>query len=108
MVDFGKSALDAFREIDEGMDTIVTKTGAGGKALEEMQSIATGIYNDMPMDFSKIGSAVGEINTQFKLTGDALKVTSEDLLKFSEINEIDVSNATIQSKQASGSLWLIY
>lgn len=100
LVDFGKSALDAFREIDEGMDTIVTKTGAGGKALEEMQSIATGIYNDMPMDFSKIGSAVGEINTQFKLTGDALKVTSEDLLKFSEINEIDVSNATIQSKQA--------
>lgn len=100
LVDFGKSALDAFREIDEGMDTIVTKTGAGGKALEEMQSIATGIYNDMPMDFSKIGSAVGEINTQFKLTGDALKVTSEDLLKFSEINETDVSNATIQSKQA--------
>ena len=100
LVDFGKSALDAFREIDEGMDTIVTKTGAGGKALEEMQSIATGIYNDMPMDFSKIGSAVGEINTQFKLTGDALKVTSEDLLKFSEINETGVSNATIQSKQA--------
>lgn len=100
LVDFGKSALDAFREIDEGMDTIVTKTGAGGKALEEMQGIATGIYNDMPMDFSKIGSAVGEINTQFKLTGDALKVTSEDLLKFSEINETDVSNATIQSKQA--------
>ena len=100
LVDFGKSALDAFREIDEGMDTIVTKTGAGGKALEEMQGIATEIYNDMPMDFSKIGSAVGEINTQFKLTGDALKVTSEDLLKFSEINETDVSNATIQSKQA--------
>ena len=100
LVDFGKSALDAFREIDEGMDTIVTKTGAGGKALEDMQGIATGIYNGMSIDFSKIGSAVGEVNTQFKLTGDALKVTSEDLLKFSEINETDVSNATIQSKQA--------
>ena len=100
LVDFGKSALDAFREIDEGMDTIVTKTGAGGKALEEMQGIATGIYNGMSIDFSKIGSAVGEVNTQFKLTGDALKLTSEDLLKFSEINETDVSNATIQSKQA--------
>ena len=100
LVDFGKSALDAFREIDEGMDTIVTKTGAGGKALEEMQGIATGIYNGMSIDFSKIGSAVGEVNTQFKLTGDALKVTSEDLLKFSEINGTDVSNATIQSKQA--------
>lgn len=100
LVDFGKSALDAFREIDEGMDTIVTKTGASGKSLEQMQGIATGIYNGMSIDFSKIGSAVGEVNTQFKLTGDALKVTSEDLLKFSEINETDVSNATIQSKQA--------
>ena len=100
LVDFGKSALDAFREIDEGMDTIVTKTGAGGKALEEMQGIANGIATEVPTDFSKIGNAVGEVNTQFKLTGDALKVTSEDMIKFSEINGTDVTNATIQSKQA--------
>lgn len=100
LVDFGKSALDAFREIDEGMDTIVTKTGAGGKALEEMQSIANGIATEVPTDFSTIGNAVGEVNTQFKLTGDALKVTSEDMIKFSEINGTDVTNATIQSKQA--------
>ena len=100
LVDFGKSALDAFREIDEGMDTIVTKTGASGKSLEQMQDIAKGIATEMSTDFSIIGNAVGEVNTQFKLNGDALKVTSEDLLKFSEINETDVSKATIQSKQA--------
>lgn len=100
LVDFGKSALDAFREIDEGMDTIVTKTGAGGKALEEMQGIANGIATEVPTDFSTIGNAVGEVNTQFKLTGDALKVTSEDMIKFSEINGTDVTNTTIQSKQA--------
>lgn len=100
LVDFGKSALDAFREIDEGMDTIVTKTGVGGKALEEMQGIANGIATEVPTDFSTIGNAVGEVNTQFKLTGDALKVTSEDMIKFSEINGTDVTNATIQSKQA--------
>ena len=100
LVDFGKSALDAFREIDEGMDTIVTKTGAGGKALEEMQGIANGIATEVPTDFSTIGNAVGEVNTQFKLTGDALKVTAEDMIKFSEINGTDVTNATIQSKQA--------
>lgn len=100
LVDFGKSALDAFREIDEGMDTIVTKTGAGGKALEEMQGIANGIATEVPTDFSTIGNAVGEVNTQFKLTGDALKVTAEDMIKFSEINGTDVTNSTIQSKQA--------
>ena len=100
LVDFGKSALEAFRQVDEGMDTIVTKTGAGGKALEEMQGIASQIATEIPTDFSTVGNAVGEVNTQFKLTGDALKSTSEDLIKFSEINGSDVTNATIQSKQA--------
>ena len=100
LVDFGKNALEAFREIDEGMDTIVTKTGAGGKALEEMQDIAKGISTEMPTDFNNIGNAVGEISTQFKLTGDALKITAEDMIKFAEINGTDVTNATIQSKQA--------
>lgn len=100
LVDFGKSALDAFREIDEGMDTIVTKTGASGKSLEQMQGIANGIATEMPTDFNKIGNAVGEVNTQFGLTGDALKTTSVDMLKFAEINGSDITNATIQSKQA--------
>ena len=100
LVDFGKNALEAFREIDEGMDTIATKTGAGGKALEEMQDIAKGISTEMPTDFNNIGNAVGEVNTQFKLTGDALKITAEDMIKFAEINGTDVTNATIQSKQA--------
>lgn len=100
LVDFGKNALEAFREIDEGMDTIVTKTGAGGRALEEMQDIAKGIATEMPTDFNHIGNAVGEVNTQFKLSGDALKTTSEDMIKFAEINGTDVTNATIQSKQA--------
>lgn len=100
LVDFGKSALEAFRQVDEGMDTIVTKTGAGGEALESMQKIANNIATELPTDFSTVGNAVGEVNTQFKLTGDALKNASEDIIKFAEINGSDVTNATIQSKQA--------
>lgn len=100
LVDFGKSALEAFRQVDEGMDTIVTKTGAGGEALESMQKIANNIATELPTDFSTVGNAVGEVNTQFKLTGDALKNASEDIIKFAEINGSDVTNTTIQSKQA--------
>lgn len=100
LVDFGKSALEAFRQVDEGMDTIVTKTGAGGEALEGMQKIANDIVTELPTDFSTVGNAVGEVNTQFQLTGEALKNASEDIIKFSEINGSDVTNATIQSKQA--------
>nr|DAO79359.1 MAG TPA: minor tail protein [Caudoviricetes sp.] len=100
LVDFGKSALEAFRQVDEGMDIIVTKTGAGGEALEEMQKIANDIATELPTDFSTVGNAVGEVNTQFQLTGEALKNASEDVIKFAEINGSDVTNATIQSKQA--------
>lgn len=100
LVELGESALEAFRTVDEGMDTIVTKTGASGKALEEMQGIASDLATSIPTDFSTAGAAVGEVNTQFQLTGEQLKNTSSDLIKFSEINGTDVTNSTILSKKA--------
>ena len=68
------------------MDIIVTKTGASGKALDEMTDIAKGLATEIPTDFQTVGSAVGELNTQFGLTGDALKDASATLIKYAEIN----------------------
>ena len=100
LVDFGKSALEAFRQVDEGMDTIVTKTGATGDSLKEMQDIASSIATTIPTDFSKAGEAVGEVNTQFGLTGDALKDVSVEMIKFAEINGTDITNSTISASKA--------
>ena len=100
LVDFGKSALEAFRQVDEGIDTIVTKTGATGDSLEEMQDIASSIATTIPTDFSKAGEAVGEVNTQFGLTGDALKDVSTEMIKFAEINGTDITNSTISASKA--------
>ena len=100
LVDFGKSALEAFRQVDEGMDTIVTKTGATGDSLKEMQDIAANIATTIPTDFSKAGEAVGEVNTQFGLTGDALKDVSIEMIKFAEINGTDITNSTISASKA--------
>ncbi|MGZ9910286.1 phage tail tape measure protein [Streptococcus sp. V919] len=100
LVDFGKSALEAFRQVDEGMDTIVTKTGATGDSLKEMQDIASSIATTIPTDFSKAGEAVGEVNTQFGLTGDALKDASIEMIKFAEINGTDITNSTISASKA--------
>lgn len=99
-VDFGKSSLEAFRQVDEGMDTIVTKTGATGDSLKEMQDIASNIATTIPTDFSKAGEAVGEVNTQFGLTGDALKDVSIEMIKFAEINGTDITNSTISASKA--------
>ena len=100
LVDFGKSALEAFRQVDEGMDTIVTKTGATGDGLKEMQDIASSIATTIPTDFSKAGEAVGEVNTQFGLTGDALRDVSVEMIKFAEINGTDITNSTISASKA--------
>ncbi|HEP7797642.1 TPA: phage tail tape measure protein [Streptococcus pyogenes] len=100
LIEFGQQSLEAFREVDEGMDIIITKTGASGKALEGMQDIATELATSIPTDFATAGSAVGELNTQFGLTGDALSQASALLIKYSEINGSDVTQSAISAKQA--------
>lgn len=101
LIEFGQNALDAFRQVDEGMDIIVTKTGATGDSLDEMTAIAERVAVAIAgAGFEEAGSAVGEVNTQFGLMGESLETTAEDLLKFSQINGSDVTNSTIQSKQA--------
>ncbi|HEL1640804.1 TPA: phage tail tape measure protein [Streptococcus suis] len=100
LIQFGEDALEAFRTVDSAMDTVTTKTGASGKVLEEMQGIVSDLAISIPTDFDTAGEAVGEMNTQFSLTGDELKKASEMVIKFAEINGADVTNSTISAKQA--------
>lgn len=101
MVDAGKKAVDAWSEIDEAMDTVTTKTGLTGNALLELQGIAKGIATEMPATtFKESADAVGELNTQFGLTGEKLKSSSELLIKYAKINETDISSSAISAKQA--------
>lgn len=94
------SIQDAWGELDEGLDTIVTKTGLVGEASEEMSEIFDRVYNDMPATASDVGNAIGELNTQFGLQGDALDEATRAMLKYSEINGADVTQSTIGAKQA--------
>ena len=89
----GAASVAAFNEVDAGMDTIVKKTGASGEALEEMKGIAEDIATSMPTSFDKVGEAVGEVNTRFGSTGDELQTLSTQFLKFSELNNTDVSSS---------------
>lgn len=99
--DFGKASQDAFRDVDSGMDIIITKTGATGDAIGEFEGVYQNLYKNLPIDgFENIGEAVGELNTQFGFTGPELEKASAYLLKFAEINGADVTNSTIQAKQA--------
>lgn len=101
MVDAGKKTVDAWSEIDEAMDTVTTKTGLTGEALLELQEIAKGIATSLPATtFQESADAVGELNTQFGLTGDTLQSAAEYLLKYSKITGEDISNSAINAKKA--------
>lgn len=93
IVGIGAASIAAFKEVDAGMDIIVTKTGASGDALAEMQTAAENIATTVPVSFEKAGTAIGEVNTRFGVTGEELEELSRQFIKFSEINGTDVSNS---------------
>ena len=99
----GAGSMAAWKEVDNALDIVTKKTGASGDALAEMQQQVRDIATSMPTTFEDAGTAIGEVNTRFGLTGDALKDLSEDFLKFASINDTDVNNSidTIQSAMAA-------
>lgn len=93
IVAIGAASLSAFDEVDKGMDIIVQKTGASGKALKEMQDSMKNLATSIPTDFETAGAAIGEVNTRFGLTGRKLEELSGKFIKFAQLNNIDVSSA---------------
>ena len=87
------AAKEAWQEIDEGYDTIITKTGATGKELEDLQKVADNVFTSLPVEMTDTGKAVGEINTRLEVTGDELQDLTERFLKYSTINNTEVTSS---------------
>lgn len=96
------TAIASMDAVDEGLDTIATKTGATGAAAKELQQIYKEVASEVPGDFGDIGAAIGEINTRLDLTGDKLKTASVDFLKFAKVNGADVNTAVQLVTRAMG------
>lgn len=101
MIDFAGKTQEAFRNVDSGFDIIITKTGATtDEALDGFKKIYDQLAVDLPVDsFEKVGSAIGEVNTQFGLTDDALQEASRSIIQFAEINDSDITASTINAKK---------
>ncbi len=93
-------SIAAFKEVDNGLDTVISKTGATGEAAKSLEESFRNVAGNMPASFDEVGNAIGEINTQFGLTGEELEKASEKMIKFAQINGSDVTNSTINAKQA--------
>ena len=89
----GVGAVAAWKEVDSGLDTIATKTGATGEQLAAFGDIMNNIATTIPVGFEDAGAAIGEVNTRFGVTGDELQSLSTQFLEFADINDMDVSTA---------------
>lgn len=102
--DLADAAKDAFTEFDDGYDNIISKTGATGEALEELEGVYSNVTQSVITDFGDAGNAIGELNTKFGVTGDELETLTEQFIKFSNLNNTDVVTA-IDSAQSAMTAW---
>ena len=105
VLQFGQNAYSAFTDYDSGVDTIIKKTGATGDAVDQFSEIYDNLVNSVAVTdpYEKAGSAIGELNTQFGLTGDALQSASTSVMEFAEINDSDVTSSVQSAEQAMAS-----
>ncbi len=98
IVAIGTASIAAWKQVDDALDIVTAKTGASGKALEELQNIVKDVATSIPTSFEAAGTAVGEVNTRFGLTGKALEDLSKQFIKFAQVNGVDL-NESIDSVQ---------
>lgn len=84
------AGVAAFSAVDEGVDTIVTATGASGEALDSLVASYETIATSIPEELGDVASAVGEVNTRFHTTGEELEGQTTLFLQFAKITGGDV------------------
>lgn len=93
LVEFGKSAIEAFNEVDEGADNVIKATGATGEQAEALEASYGNVAKQVVGDFGEIGSALGEVNTRFGYTGQELEDATIKFQQFSEITGVNSTEA---------------
>lgn len=61
----GAAGLAAFGEVDEALDTIITKTGATGDQADRLSQSFKNVGSNTHLPLQTVGEAIGEVNTQF-------------------------------------------
>lgn len=108
IVAVGAAGLAAFGEVDEALDTIITKTGATGDQADRLSQSFKNVGSNTHLPLQTVGEAIGEVNTQFGFMDKKLEDSTNYLLQYAEINDTDVSQSAISARQAIDAYGLEY
>ena len=100
IVAMGAASVKAFNEVQNGLNIVTQKTGATGKELKDMQDSVRDLAKTLPTDFETAGTAVGELNTRFGVTGQELEKLSEQYIKFARVNGVDLNQSIDETQKA--------
>lgn len=96
----GAAAYEAWQEFDEGADSIIAATGATGETADDLIDVYKNLSKEVVASYADIGTAVGEVNTRFGVTGDALDDLSRRFIKFAGLNGVDLKTAIDNTQSA--------
>lgn len=98
---------------DDVTDTIRTGTGATGKDLDGLVSVAKRVGSTVPAEFSAVGTTVADVNTRMGLTGQTLQTVASQYLEAGRVlgEEVDIAKTSaafnafqIKGEDVSGAL----
>lgn len=81
----GVAAWTAGNTVDEAMDTIITKTGATGDALDGLEGSFKNVFSKVPTDANTAAEVIAALNSRLELTGPLLEENSVKLLQMSKL-----------------------
>lgn len=100
LVELGGKVKEAYLEFDDGRDAVLKATGATGDAADALTKSYANVAKNISGDFADIGSTLGEVNTRFGYSGEALEDTTEKFLKFADITGTDAVGAVQKVSRA--------
>lgn len=95
-----KECVEIYKEVDEGHDNLIKKTGATGESAKKLTEAYKNASKEVLGDFSDLGNAAGEINTRFNFEDKELTDATVTFTKFAKLNEIDVTSAVQKTAKA--------
>lgn len=92
----GVGAFQLGEKFDDVTDTIRIGTGASGDALDGLVDSAANVGRRVPVDISKVGPAIADLNTRLGLSGDTLETVASQFLEAGRIlgTDVDINAAS--------------